>query len=266
MSSRTVAVAITLSDRDTLTADEEISLRHAVRFLDRYDKYFIAPDGVRPPRPDIAVKRFPRQFFGSGAAHTRLMLSPRFYRAFDDYEYVLLYHLDALALDDRLEEWCASGLDFVGPPWLPCDDLPWVTVPGVGNGGFSLRRVESFLKVIHSPRRHVDPDEYWTRFYAGKPRRVRYLNVWRKYLKYVPAFNGARWRMRHWRGNEDRFWSKEATRFYPEFKIASFEESLRFAFEAAPRLCLELNGGQLPFGVHAWPKYDRAFWEPHLLR
>jgi hypothetical protein len=40
---------------------------------------------------------------------------------------------------------------------------------------------------------------------------------------------------------------------------------LRFAFEAAPRQCLEMNQGRLPFGCHAWGRYDREFWTPHLL-
>ena len=71
-------------------------------------------------------------------------------------------------------------------------------------------------------------------------------------------FNGARWQMRRWQRNEDYFWSDEAVHFYPEFKVASFEDGLRFAFEVAPRLCLELNGGKLPFGCHAWPRYDRG--------
>jgi hypothetical protein len=26
-----------------------------------------------------------------------------------------------------------------------------------------------------------------------------------------------------------------------------------------------MNGGNMPFGCHAWERYDRRFWEPHLL-
>lgn len=265
MRSHTVAVVVPLSDRDTLTPDEHISLRHVLRYLGRYDKYFVAPDGVTPPHRDFAVKRFPRRFFGSAAAHTRLMLSPEFYRTFRDYEYILLHHLDALALEDQLEAWCATGIDYVGPPWLPCEDLPWARVARVGNGGFSLRRVESFLRVIGSSRRRAIPRRRPERIAASTPRLVRYRKMLKTYLERLPPFTGARWRMRNWRGNEDLFWSLEAVHYYPSFRVASVEEGLRFAFEAAPRLCFEMNGGKLPFGAHAWPKYDRAFWEPYLL-
>jgi hypothetical protein len=65
--------------------------------------------------------------------------------------------------------------------------------------------------------------------------------------------------------NVDIFFSDKAIEFLPEFKVASFEEGLRFGFEVAPRKCFELNGKKMPFGCHAWARYDRSFWEPHLL-
>lgn len=66
--------------------------------------------------------------------------------------------------------------------------------------------------------------------------------------------------------NEDYFWSDEAVKFYPHFHIPTVEKALGFAFEVAPRMCYEMNQLQLPFGCHAWPRYDRSFWEPFLLR
>jgi hypothetical protein len=67
------------------------------------------------------------------------------------------------------------------------------------------------------------------------------------------------------RENNDTFIANRSTHYYPEFKIASLETALRFSFECVPRYCFELTGRTLPFGCHAWPKYDRAFWEPYLL-
>jgi len=61
--------------------------------------------------------------------------------------------------------------------------------------------------------------------------------------------------------NEDLFWSDRAKLFYPDFKIAPIDIALKFAFEAHPRCCFERNKNRLPFGCHAWAKWDRAFWE-----
>jgi hypothetical protein len=65
--------------------------------------------------------------------------------------------------------------------------------------------------------------------------------------------------------NNDFFWSFEAVGFFPDFKVAPVNDGLEFAFEAAPRMCFEMNRRKLPFGCHAWTKFDRSFWEPHLL-
>ena len=54
-------------------------------------------------------------------------------------------------------------------------------------------------------------------------------------------------------------------RYLPEFKVGTLEQGLAFSFEMEPRRCLERTGGRMPFGCHAWGRYDRAFWEPYLL-
>lgn len=267
-----VAVVVPLYNRREFTPEEEISLRHLVHFLGKYDKYLVAPKSLDVTLPGFEVKWFADRFFGSTEANTKLMLSPQFYEAFSHYKYILIYQLDALVFSDELLEWCGMELDYIGAPWLKCEDTPHVTLPRVGNGGFSLRKVESFLSVVYSKRLWVEPVNYWQQVTASKPKYVRYLNLPKKYLKHLPVFNGARREMARWhlrrdgRKNEDYFWSDEAIRYYPEFKVASFETGLRFAFEVAPRLCFELNNNRLPFGCHAWHRYDRDFWKPYLLR
>jgi Protein of unknown function (DUF5672) len=264
-----VAVIVPLSTRPGLTSDEQISLQHARHFLGRYDKYMLAPRGLPVDFPDFTVKWLPKKFFGSAAAHARLVTSPKFYEAFADYRYILMYHLDSLVLSDQLEHWCQTDLDYIGPPWINCPDSPWVKQERVGNSGFALMKVESFLRVLYSKRPSMDPEQYWREYYAAKPKLVQYLNLPKKYLKRLPVFNSSRWHMYRWlqgRTEADIFWSEEAIHYYPDFKIADVATGLRFAFEVSPRLCFERNHHQLPFGCHAWARYDPAFWKPHLLK
>jgi hypothetical protein len=267
---KTVAIAVPLSMQPHLTPEETISLRHLEHFLGKYDRYLIASKSVDTSLPGFGIKRFSEKFFGSREAHNNLLLSSQFYQAFQEYQYLLIYHLDALVFSDQLLQWCETNLDYIGAPWLPCQDAPDVKTPRVGNGGFSLRKIESFLKVIHSTRFMVDPTDYWQRFFASKPKYLQYLNLPRKYLKRMRAFNSVRWEISRWHKtrwqNEDHFWSHAAAKYYPEFRVASVEEGLRFAFEVAPKWCYEINDHKLPFGCHAWAKYDRKFWEPFLLQ
>lgn len=271
-SKKTVAVVVPWYNKTEITSDEEVSFRHLFHFLGRYDKYLIIPQSLDFAYPGLAIKRFNDRFFGSARANTRLMLSSSFYRAFVDYKYVLIYQSDALVFSDQLQQWCETDLDYVGAPWIKSSDSPTVEAERVGNGGFSLRKVESFLHVFHSPRYTVDPEEYWARYCASNPKYMQYLNWPKKYLKRLRMFNGAQREMARWHEpsnpwcNEDYWWSDQAVRYYPEFKVASVQQGLRFSFEVAPRKCFELNGHALPFGCHAWPRYDRAFWEPYLLK
>ena len=272
-SSPNVAIVVPLPLRTELLPEEEVSMRHLRHYLGAYDKYLVAPPGHVVARDGFQMVTFPRVFFGSVAAHNRLLLSPSFYRAFRRYEYILIHHLDSLVFSDQLTRWCGAGWDYIGAPWLPCEDTPWVSEPRVGNGGFTLMRVQSAIEVLHrryrsQPLRYVGDVlvrngrragalfkaiEQWHRVFPSES--VRRLLDYRRKTD-DPAESGY---------NSDFFWSYDAARYLPTFKVAPVTEGLQFAFEAAPRMCFELNHGTLPFGCHAWTKFDRAFWEPYLL-
>ena len=72
--------------------------------------------------------------------------------------------------------------------------------------------------------------------------------------------------MERWERSEELFIADRASYYYPEFTIAPLDEALRFGFECVPRYCYELNGNRLPFGCHAWERYDREFWEQFVLK
>ena len=260
-----VAILVPMSNREELYPDEEISLRHLEHHLGHYDKYLIVPQSSKIEIQNFHLAKFDESFFGSVLANTRLMLSHQLYERFLDYEFVLIYHLDALVFSDDLEKWCDAGWDYIGPPWLVCDDSPWVKEPGVGNGGFSLRNVRSCLRVLNSKAYSITPKAYWQKKYASKPIHQQLVNLPKRYFKYLHRFNNVQRETSRFRRNEDLFWGTRATTYVPEFKIAPVDVALKFAFEAIPRESLERTDGEMPFGCHAWPRYDREFWEPYLL-
>jgi hypothetical protein len=272
--SKLVAIVVPLSLRTELSPDEQISMRHLLRYFGKYDKFMIAPKGQAVHFDGFQVKYFSRKYFGSGVAHNRLTYAPHFYKAFENYRFIFFYHLDSLAFSDQLPYWCDTDLDYIGAPWLNCQDTPWVDRPRVGNGGFTLLRTESALKVLAN-RYRQEPNRSILDFVDQNARLVRpavnllaklksvfhkseildrILSEWDRIER--PTQHGL---------NNDLFWADQAIRYLPSFKIATVEEGLRFAFEASPRSCYEMNHQELPFGCHAWAKFDRSFWEPHLL-
>lgn len=272
--SRKVAVVVPLPSRSDLLPDEIVSMRHLRHFLWRYDKYVLAPRGTDRSYDGFTTLYFHPKFFGSAAAHNRLNYWPRLYQAFEDYEYVLIYHLDSLVFSDQLLRWCDAGFDYIGAPWIPCPDTPWVREPRVGNGGFTLMNVRAALDVLYA-RYHREPWSYWSDLLVRNEERLRPLRAALQWLRR----RGVRttlveWPLRQWAisddpashgYNNDYLWAFHASRYAPGYAVAPVEEGLRFAFEASPRQCFERNGRQLPFGCHAWARFDRDFWVPYLL-
>ena len=94
----------------------------------------------------------------------------------------------------------------------------------VGNGGFSLRKVSSFIKACDT------------------------------YKERIEEFNNNRGMIY----NEDWFWALVPK----EFRYPSFNEALGFSYDSHPDLCMELNNGKLPFGCHGWfKKRNYDFWK-----
>ena len=65
------------------------------------------------------------------------------------------------------------------------------------------------------------------------------------------------------RRNEDAFISLILPLINPFFRIPKWKEALGFCMELNPKKSFELNNNKLPFGVHAWEKYDHEFWQKH---
>lgn len=159
---------------------EAFSFSQCLKVLSRYDISLLHPerldlsDVLESTPPNVSEIVLPDSWFESIASYNKLCLSPMFYGLYGDYEYMLIYQLDAFVFRDELADWCAMGYDYIGAPWLPNTNLyecsicevvrlikRHVTPPGttehvshaqmhyhVGNGGFSLRKVSKLKAVV----------------------------------------------------------------------------------------------------------------------
>jgi hypothetical protein len=275
-SKRLVAV-VTPVVQFPLSAEEEISLRHLRQYLGGFDRYIIGLQKLPKEFSDFALRKFPLRYFSDRFGYNRLLLTKEFYEAFAEYEYVLIYQLDCLVFGSNLEDWCGKGWDYVGAPWLTDTEDASRGFSVVGNGGLSLRRVQRALAVLKSKQLVEDPvvlgsQAARSRFIYerldGTPGLQRLFVKAKSLLHRYGYHNNVRWLARQLadsRYHEDYFWAFHAAKFLKDFHIPAPREALGFSFEMAPRYCLEVNCGRLPFGCHAWSKYDREFWEPYLL-
>ena len=147
--------------KEVLSELERISLDQLIRVLGKHPIFFVGPQGLKVDygknTEDIPLVGFQQAYFSSVAGYSRLLLNPAFYRAFEEYEYILIYQLDAFVFNDRLEEFCSLGYDYWGAPvhGRGCNYFWQALGLRVGNGGLSLRKVSSAIRALEENKEWV---------------------------------------------------------------------------------------------------------------
>jgi hypothetical protein len=182
--------------------------------------------------------------------------STDFYSRFTDYQYILILQTDAYIFENTLSKFTSQDYDYWGAPWIDYElinyiflrpvlplfhksrHLKWArsfigTKYLVGNGGLSLRKVKTHLEIT---------EKYKDKIIEFESHHDEWIKLKAKSMM------------------EDLFWCFYAPRFYPKYKIAPWQEALKFSFEMNPSKAFDLNGKKLPFGCHAFAKTDPEFY------
>jgi hypothetical protein len=228
--------------KPALTAMELFSLKHSLAVLQNREIALFGP--VNLDRTFYQSHLGPRTFIPFDPAHftslqsySQLLLDRAFYEHFVDYEFALLLQPDAIILRDELDTWCALPYDYIGAPWPDGWSVSVNVAPFagplakritfyVGNGGLSLRRIQSCIRLIE--------------------RHQSVINECQKQLAIediVLAILGA---------------------LTDGFIVPNQITASRFSMELKPSHFYAINGGYLPMGGHSWWEYEPEFWRPHL--
>lgn len=116
-------------------------------FKDR-DIFYVVPHGFDASAyaPEALVE-FPEYYFHSLSNYSELCCLEEFYQAFKQYDWMMIYQPDCWVFEDKLDEFCALGYDYIGAPW---PKMPGIPEDGVGNGGFCLRSIPKFIHLTHN--------------------------------------------------------------------------------------------------------------------
>jgi len=267
--SKRVAVLVPLY-KPSLSNSEEFSLRNTLEVLGSHDIYVIGPRKLKEyfelykkrSGANFRVALYQDNYFSSIKGYNRLLMSKFFYESFSEYEYILVLQTDALVFSDQLDDWCKRKYSYIGAPWIVREiksEYPPVFL-GVGNGGLSLRKVEDFIRVLSIPRYLPIPDIVLN---YEKKRMTPHEGLPKFMHKFIFSYSV---RPVWPRVSEDIFWGMLVPKRCQFFRVPAPEEAIPFAFEMEPRYLYELNHSSLPFGCHAWEKYDVKFWQEVLLR
>lgn len=258
--STTQAIVVPLYKAE-LSVAEQFSLERTLSLLSQHDVYLVGPEHLRTYflglstqyDEQLKIKLFDDVFFKSIAGYNTLLMSERFYAAFESYQYLLIAQTDAVVLKDELSDWCERGYSYIGAPMFKGFTTPIQPLElfCVGNGGFSLRKVADFLKVLRRP--------YFFRNKLMEDWPGSLLSTCYRYLKDYWSFSYLNMQI-NIAVNEDVFWGRFVPARCGYFKVPPLDIAMKFAFEAEPEHLYLSNHRQLPFGCHAWERYDRDFW------
>jgi hypothetical protein len=264
LKNKELVVILIFAHKSEIDNFEKVSLMQCFKILGHYPIRLICPEGMdisgyREIIPSIEVCFIDPKWQSNYRVYNRLKISPFLYKLFKKYEFILTYELDAFVFQDELVYWCSQGYDYIGAPWHGGQGKALI-LTGVGNSGFSLRRVDRALKSLYSFSYVIEPIECW-RSWQSQGETFRGVL---SYLKNSSIANNSFFMFNNFKGNEDLFWGHYINQNFDWFKVASMEDALRFSFEIDPKDLFEKNNYRLPFGCHAWWKYDLNFWLPHI--
>lgn len=207
-----------------------------------YDVYYVCPERLKDDKDikdlylslagtdtaHIQFIYFADKYFKSEKTYSQLCLLCDFYKAFNDYEYMYIVQPDVWIFRDEFEHWCDFGYDYIGAPILSKASL-WRNVPNVGNGGFSLRKISTFIDMCDKNgvlrKTYKDIDDMWE-------------NV----------------------SIEDMFIC-DTLRYRYYLDIPTVQDALLFAWDQSIDHIYEKITKKIPFGAHAVGKHNISFWK-----
>ena len=251
--------------------NELISFKRCFTILGLHDIYVVAPAHLNLTAyhevvNSFTVKTVPAEWLCSIKEYNKMKISPAFYSLFSEYEFMLTYELDAYVFRDELDNWCNKEIDYIGAPFFAGFDKQDADAEmiGVGNSGFSLRNIQACLGVLNQLKQHIRIAGWFNFFRVGfllkgfvLYERLRPGSIL-KNIRIIRAYIDVDYM------HEDTFWSFFIPKLFPGFRIAGVADALTFSFDSNPATCYHLLGNTLPFGCHAWPKYDPEFWKPFI--
>ena len=235
--------------KDTLTVSEKLSLKRLHDVVKNKEiVYLFCPFRLditeyKKIFPEIKAIGFDAENFTSIDAYSHLCMKHDFYKTFNDFEYMVIYQLDCYLVKDEIEEWCYKGYDYIGAPILvPHSDWQNFLVdqqgqisaftPAVGNGGFSLRNIDTFMELTNPNgelRKRYDLTD-------DKLKNVKY---------------------------EDVYFCVELNRLY-DISKPKWNDAMKFAIDMNPDLAYDrFNMQGLPMCIHAFDK-NIPYWRSRI--
>lgn len=246
--------------------NEICSLKQCAKIFSNREIKLVCPDNLQViayekifNNVNFSIERFDDYNFESLGTYSKMLLTPEFYMRFSKYDFMLIYQPDAWVFRDELDYWCEQGYSYIGAPWFVGDKLSKVA----GNGGFSLRNIADMINLLSNKKSiKYSPREFSESFLKHFDLRTIFSVACKYFMHFFR--NDSFWSATVL--NEDYAIAKYSNRITSEFSCAIPDVAMKFSFEVHPEILYKMNGCRLPFGCHAYLKYNPDFWEKFIGR
>ena len=210
----------------------------------------------------LKIELFSPHYFNTIQTYNQLMLSYKFYYRFKEYDYILVHQLDAYVFRDELTYWCDKNFDYIGAPWFTnySSIEDGGTIWKTGNGGLSLRKISTMLRVFCD----YYPLLSFKQLIVKQKRCVnnKIINLIVSLIMSIGYKNNISYFKNKYCENEDAFICEYIKDLGVVLNIPEPAVSMWFAFEKSPSYLYRITQQNLPFGCHAWQKYEyETFWK-----
>lgn len=208
-----------------------------------YEVYIIYPENIvisewkRYIGHDIILRSFDPKYFISILSYSKLLLSYDFWNSFKEHKYALIYQTDGYCIGGNLKQFIEMDYDYIGGPIIS-PNARWFNVPAIGNGGVSLRKIETMLEV-------TDPNG-------------EFMKCSKEDIDRHNKANGNMYEV-----YEDLYFAQLVPMLW-EFKKPKFDIGAAFSFDMNADYVYDMvKDNKLPLFAHAYDKNIR-FWQNHI--
>ena len=261
--SSNVAIIIPIYQKFQLLEKSELQLLEQIKIVFKNREIIIilpeSLEGDWKQKIGFNILSFNDAYFKDKFSYSKLLCRKRFYQSFSDFDYIQIIQTDCWVFEDKLDYFANLGLDYIGAPWMVggFDGYPKEKLWKTGNGGFSLRRVSTFISILEQIESSQKGKMPVFKIVPKSPKAI--IKNWgirnnlNHYIKEAPG--------------EDIFWCTYVPKIFDqsEFNIADPVIASHYAFEVLPRFLFEkVTHGKLPMGCHNWLNNNPSFWKNHI--
>ncbi len=261
-----ISTELGLSEQVSIQSLSNLKENYPILFIGTRDSYTSNLNKLRELLSDrpFNFSEFDSRYFESLISYSNLLMTSRFYKRFSSYDYMLIFQTDALILRGDLNTFIRLDKAYIGAPWIDKNRATKKLL--IGNGGLSLRKVDYFIEITRL--NSIFPSKWWFKF--PQQRFLRWGIVGLLFPLFcvldvvVKVFGRSLFfdKMRLFSTAEDVSFAKWLGHHHAD--MPTLEEAVDFSFESNPQRCYDINNQRLPFGCHAWERYDLEFWKAHV--